>query len=159
MFLCLPIYFSIFMVGHRQQQEKKHYDKAKAAFEAADTKLRQLKSKEDAKAFDIEKERNVLQVHLPLRFPSLPASLCLGAEAERVRWCVVRGLLVRSGTLRVATRHKRPWLMPSRRTSSPRWKRCATTSTRSTTTTRARSKPSSSPSRRSTTTAATSPRY
>jgi hypothetical protein len=54
------------MVGHRQQQEKKHYDKAKAAFEAADTKLRQLKSKEDAKAFDIEKERNVLQVHLPL---------------------------------------------------------------------------------------------
>jgi hypothetical protein len=62
------------MVGHRQQQEKKHYDKAKAAFEAADTKLRQLKSKEDAKAFDIEKERNVLQVHLPLLFPSLPAS-------------------------------------------------------------------------------------
>ncbi|ELR12396.1 PH domain containing protein [Acanthamoeba castellanii str. Neff] len=43
------------------EQEKKHYDKAKAAFEAADTKLRQLKSKEDAKAFDIEKERNVLQ--------------------------------------------------------------------------------------------------
>ncbi len=75
------------MVGLRQQQEKKHYDKAKAAFEAADTKLRQLKSKEDAKAFDIEKERNVLQVHLPLRFPSLPASSCLGAEAERVRWC------------------------------------------------------------------------
>jgi hypothetical protein len=73
------------MVGLCQQQEKKHYDKAKAAFEAADTKLRQLKSKEDAKAFDIEKERNVLQVHLPLLFSPPPAS-CLGAEAERVRW-------------------------------------------------------------------------
>ncbi len=52
----------IFLIFNRAlQQEKKQYEKAKTAFEAADSKLRQLKGREDAKAFDIEKERNVLQ--------------------------------------------------------------------------------------------------
>ncbi|KAL6071261.1 Rho GTPase activating protein [Balamuthia mandrillaris] len=43
------------------EQEKKKYDKAKAAFEAADAKVKHLKVKEDAKAFETEKERNILQ--------------------------------------------------------------------------------------------------
>ena len=36
-------------------------DKAKASFEAADAKLNNLKGRGDAKAFEAEKERNMLQ--------------------------------------------------------------------------------------------------
>jgi hypothetical protein len=45
---------------HKLQKEKKLADKAKAAFEAAEAKMNNLKGRGDAKAFEAEKERNML---------------------------------------------------------------------------------------------------